>query len=142
MEMQPTPLYLSQQNEIEERSELNDISVEIGIPMRKEINEDIVVNNNVVKKNYSLEVLFMEEENSSIDIDYPESVSIEKSSQESGSINSPIFYIKQNNKELSNSGISYKPMFNGSASKNPWYRKFEFFCVGKNVLMVLKKEKH
>ena len=68
--------------------------------MRKEINEDIVVNNNVVKKNYSLEVLFMEEENSSIDIDYPESVSIEKSSQKSESINSPIFHIKQNNKEL------------------------------------------
>lgn len=124
-EMHPTPLFLAQQDI---GSSVNSDKINVG-------------KNDEVKKNYSLEVLFIEEENASIDIDYPESVSIEKSDQESrsGSMNSPIFYIKQNNKKSSDSGISYKPMFNASDIKNPWYRKFEFFCVGKNVLMVLKK---
>ena len=141
-EMQPTPLYQVQQNATEEIIKQNVFLRDNGssVSSDKETNEYLVAKNNVVKKDYSLEVLFMEEENASIDIDYPESVSIEKSSQESqsGSMRSPIFYIKQNNKK-SNSSISYKPMFNTSHSKNPWYRKFEFFCVGKNVLMVLKK---
>ena len=139
------PMYLAQQNPKEKSSKHNEYSDEKISPLSygKDKNEDKVFKKNVDKKNYSLEVLFLEEDKASIDIDYPESVSIENSSQESqsGSINSPIFYIKQNNKKSSNSEISYQPMFNASNSRNPWYKKFEFFCVGKNVLMVLKKRK-
>ena len=135
IEMHPKPMYLAQQNAKEESSEHNEESS--AETFGKGINKE------KVRKNYSLEVLFLEEDKASIDIDYPESISIENSSQESQSesINSPIFYIKQNNNKSSDSGISYQPMFNTSNSKNPWYKKFEFFCVGKNVLMVLKRRK-
>ena len=100
---------------------------------------------------YSFEVMFMEEEKTHIDIDYPEAVTIDQQSQElvnkidkstESSLNSPVFYLKQNNLESSNADIAYKPMFGVDKTlKNPWYKKFEFFCVGKNVLMLLKKGK-
>jgi len=52
---------------------------------------------------------------------------------------SPIHYIKQKNNKEIKKNITYKPMFPNEDRRNPWYKKFEFFCVGRKVLMVLKK---
>ena len=68
IEMHPKPMYLAQQNAKEESSEHNEESS--AETFGKGINDE------KVRKNYSLEVLFLEEDKASIDIDYPESTFI------------------------------------------------------------------
>ena len=151
--------------DIEEETELEkDVSseeTETGSPLDLQdmktstsTNQDEVDEPNNKKKNLTLNVLFLDNVGEEIHIKASELPMEDQSNQSSfakeqktktmtpkrkTSESSPIHYIKQKNNKEIKKNITYKPMFPNEDRRNPWYKKFEFFCVGRKVLMVLKK---
>ena len=84
-------------------------------------------NMKITKGKYSLEVMFVEENGETVE------------SKQHPHPQIPRFYMNENKTEdYAKSKITYKPMFKKNKN-NPWHNKFEFVCIGNNVLMILKK---
>ena len=84
-------------------------------------------NMKITKGKYSLEVMFVEENGETVE------------SKQHPHPQIPRFYMNENKTEdYAKSKITYKPMFKKNKN-NPWHDKFEFVCIGNNVLMILKK---
>ena len=82
-------------------------------------------NMKITKGKYSLEVMFVEGNEETVE------------SKQHPQL--PRFYMNENKTEdYAKSKITYKPMFKKNKN-NPWHNKFEFVCIGNNVLMILKK---
>ena len=82
-------------------------------------------NMKITKGKYSLEVMFVEENGETVESKQHPQISR--------------FYMNENKtKDYAKSKITYKPMFKKNKN-NPWHDKFEFVCIGNNVLMILKK---